>query len=64
MVALARAEAPDIELLQSPWESALSGLLSSSEQFLLIASPFITRPVAQWVGDHLAKSSTVQSLPN
>ncbi len=53
---------PDVELLRSPWEASLSNLVSIPEQFLLFASPFITRPVARKIGDHLAKSSAIRSL--
>jgi hypothetical protein len=62
MVTSARTETPDVELLRSPWDSALSNLLSTPEQFLLLASPFITCPVARWIGDHIAKSCASQSL--
>lgn len=51
-----------VDLLRSPWQSHLSDLLSIPQEFLLLASPFITRPVAQWIGDHLAKNSAVQQL--
>ena len=62
MVTSARTETPEVELLRSPWESALSNLLSTPEQFLLLASPFITSPVARWIGDHIAKSCINQNL--
>lgn len=62
MVTSARTETPDVELLRSPWESALSNLLSAPEQFLLVASPFITNPVARWIGDHITKSCANQNL--
>ena len=62
MVASARTETQDVELLRSPWDTGLSDLLSIPEQFLLLASPFITCSVARWVGAHLAKSNASQSL--
>ena len=64
MVAFTGNEAPDVEILRSPWEDAFSKLVSAPEQFLLLASPFITRPVTRWVGDHLfpAKSTAAQDL--
>ena len=62
MVASPRTEKSDVEILRSPWESAFSNLISIPEQFLLLASPFITSPVARWVGDHIAKSCANQNL--
>src|SRR5208337_1880492 len=51
-----------IELLRSPWRSDLSDLLSIPQEFLLLASPFITQPVAQWIGEHLAKNIAIQQM--
>lgn len=62
MVALAGNEAPDVEILRSPWEAAFSKLVSAPEQFLLLASPFITRSVTRWIGENLANCSTIQNL--
>jgi len=62
MVAFTANEAQGVEILRSPWEAAFSKLVSAPEQFLLLASPFVTRPVTRWVGDHLAKSTAAQDL--
>jgi phosphatidylserine/phosphatidylglycerophosphate/cardiolipin synthase-like enzyme len=62
MVASPRTKTPDVELLRSPWEASFSNLMSTPKQFLLLASPFITRPVARQIGEHLAKNNTLQSL--
>src|SRR5271157_5775979 len=51
-----------VELLRSPWRSHLSDLLSIPQEFLLLACPFITQPVAQWIGEHLAKNTAVQQM--
>lgn len=51
-----------VELLRSPWRSHLSDLLSIPQEFLLLASPFITQPVAQWIGEHLAKNTAIQQM--
>jgi phosphatidylserine/phosphatidylglycerophosphate/cardiolipin synthase-like enzyme len=51
-----------IELLGSPWDSELAGLLGSSEEFLLLASPFITRVVTNWVGECLSKNASSRRL--
>ncbi len=61
MVALAGNEVLDVEILRSPWESALSKLVSAPEQFLMLASPFITLSVARWVGEHLVRCSPLQN---
>ncbi|MGA7257857.1 MAG: phospholipase D-like domain-containing protein, partial [Terracidiphilus sp.] len=37
-------------------------LLGSPRKFLLLASPFITRSVAHWIGDHLAKCNVTDSI--
>jgi len=62
MFTLIEADMAEITLLRNPWESALSELLSTPETFLLLASPFITRSVAQWIGDQLVKNEAVQRL--
>jgi PLD-like domain len=51
-----------VELLRSPWRSNLSDLLSIPQEFLLLASPFITQPVAQWIGEHLAKNTAIKQM--
>lgn len=62
MVTPLNVEGSSVTLLRNPWESALSELISTPENFLLFASPFITRSVAQWIGDQLAKNEAVQRL--
>lgn len=62
MVAAVGAGVPDIQLLRSPWESCFHELISSPEQFLLLASPFITTVVARRVGNVLTHSGASQSL--
>lgn len=51
-----------VSLLSSPWDAQLADLLGSSEEFLLLASPFITRRVTNWVGDRLSKNVSSQRL--
>ena len=51
-----------VELLRSPWKSHLSDLLSIPQEFLLFASPFITLPVAQWIGEYLARNTAIQQV--
>ncbi len=46
---------PTIELLRGPWKAHLSELLSLPRDFLLIASPFITHPVARWVSERVTE---------
>ena len=62
MVLLGGNEASEVEILRSPWEAAFAKLVSAPEQFLLLASPFITRPVARWVGENLSNCSTIQDV--
>ncbi len=62
MVPSAETEVPDVELLRSPWEASFSNLVSTPEQFFLFASPFITRPVARRIGDHLANNKAIRNL--
>ncbi len=51
-----------VRLLSSPWDAQLAELLSNSEEFLLLASPFITRRVTTWVGECLSKNASSQRL--
>lgn len=62
MVTEVRADIPPITILRSPWQSQLSELLSTPQEFLLLASPFITRPVTRWIGERLAKNSAIDQL--
>ena len=59
---VAPIERAEVELLRNPWESFLSEIISTPTRFLLLASPFITRPVAHWIGDQLAKNGAVKNL--
>ena len=51
-----------VSLLSSPWDAQLAELLGNSEEFLLLASPFITRRVTTRVGDCLSKNASSQRL--
>jgi len=62
MVASLRVRQPDVEILRTPWESAFSNLISTPEEYLLLASPFITRPITQRIGDRLAHCSAIKDL--
>jgi len=62
MVASVAAQKPEIELIRSPWESAFFEVVSCPEQFLLLASPFITCAVARRIGDRLAHSNYLEDL--
>lgn len=54
--------AESINLLRSPWDTELLQLLSMPREFLLVASPFITRTIADWVGDHLSRNVSSAKL--
>lgn len=51
-----------LALLKNPWESQLSELLSLPRQNLLLACPFITKPVADWVSRRLAGNTGIQQV--
>jgi hypothetical protein len=50
------ATAFPVSLLSGPWDSQLAELLGTAEEFLLLASPFITRRITTWAGDHISKN--------
>ena len=62
MVSGKDANSASIELLRNPWESQLVGLVSEAEEFLLLASPFITRTVTERVGEELSKKRNPNEL--
>ena len=49
-------------LLRSPWGSSFSEFLMEPEKFLLLASPFLTRSVAHWICDQLARTAQPHKL--
>lgn len=51
-----------ISLLPTPWGDHLSDLLAAPKRSLLLASPFLTRSVAGWIGEQLAKNDSGRSL--
>jgi len=51
-----------LSLLKNPWESQLSELLSLPRQTLLLACPFITKPVADWVSQRLTENTDIQQV--
>ena len=51
-----------LALLKNPWESQLSELLSLPRQTLLLACPFITKPVADWVSQRLTENKGIQQV--
>ncbi|MGC2161814.1 MAG: phospholipase D family protein [Silvibacterium sp.] len=57
-----RNSSKPISLLRNPWDSQLADLLSSPREFLLVASPFITRSVANWVGEQLNRNAAATKL--
>ena len=59
--ALGASEHP-VRLLRSPWRAHLSHLLSISQRSLLLASPFITRPVTDWISENLSRNTAIQTL--
>ena len=52
----------EVGILRSPWENALSELVSASSQSLLLASPFISRSVMHWIGEKLAEGGAPDDL--
>lgn len=62
MEPMQRADEMPLTLLKNPWESQLSELLSLPRQTLLLACPFITRPVADWVSQRLAENTGIQQV--
>jgi hypothetical protein len=56
------AAAPPVSLLNGPWASQFADLLGSAEEFLLLASPFITRQITSWAGSCLSKNSCCAQL--
>jgi phosphatidylserine/phosphatidylglycerophosphate/cardiolipin synthase-like enzyme len=46
-----------ISLLSGPWDAQFADLLGTAEEFLLLASPFITRRVTTWTGNRLSKNA-------
>lgn len=54
--------AESIALLRNPWDAQLVHLLSIPQEFLLVASPFITRSVANWVGEQLSRNVSAAKL--
>ena len=51
------ASASPISLLNGPWDTQFADLLGSAEEFLLLASPFITRRITAWAGNCLSKNA-------
>ncbi len=49
--------ASPVSLLSGPWDSQLAELLGSAEEFLLLASPFITRRITRWAGNCLSRNA-------
>jgi hypothetical protein len=52
-----RVSGSPVSLLSGPWDSQFADLLGSAEEFVLLASPFITRRVTTWAGNCLSKNS-------
>lgn len=51
-----------LSLLSTPWDAELAELLTDSEEFLLLASPFITRGVTSWIAHCLSKRTSANDL--
>ena len=51
------ASASPVGLLNGPWDAQFADLLGTAEEFLLLASPFITRRVTTWAADCLSKNT-------
>ena len=51
-----------MNLLSGPWNVQLADLLGSADEFVLLASPFITNRTANWVGECLSKKARSQRL--
>jgi hypothetical protein len=49
--------ASPVGLLSGAWDAQFADLLGAAGEFLLLASPFITRRVTTWAGNCLAKNS-------
>lgn len=62
METVLRASRSPVSMLSNPWDAQLAELLGDSEEFLLLASPFITRRVTTWVGDCLSKNASSKRL--
>lgn len=46
-----------VSLLRGPWDAQFAELLETAEEFLLLASPFITRRVTDWVSECLSRNA-------
>lgn len=51
-----------VEFLSRPWQTKLADLLASSDQSLLIATPYIKRDAAQWLLDTLTSRRQAQPI--
>lgn len=56
------ASASPVTLLSGPWDVQFADLLGTAEEFLLLASPFITRRVTSWACDRLSKNASIARL--
>ena len=62
MEALLTSPQASVSLLRGPWDVQLADLLESAEEFVLLASPFITNRTANWIGNLLSRKAESKCL--